>query len=97
MLSNAARALRAERCPEGAARWHPVHDNVRGYLAIKWIAGVSQWAISASNPRASQSSDDSGVRLACQKPNPTRTAITKAKTNAAMAAQKAMVPITEKA
>ena len=30
-------------------------------------------------------------------PNPTRTAITKAKTNAAMAAQKAMVPITEKA
>ena len=71
------------------ARRSGIPDQInRGHLT------VGQFNV---EPRASQSSDDSGVRLACQKPNPTRTAITKAKTNAAIAAQKAMVPITEKA
>ena len=82
--------------PRGPGMGAPLGGGVRGYpdQVDRGRLTVGHFNV---EPRASQSSDDSGVRLACQKPNPTRTAITKAKTNAAMAAQKAMVPITEKA
>jgi hypothetical protein len=48
--------------------------------------------------RSSASSSASGaVRRACQKPNPTSIAMTKARVNAAIPAQKAIVPNSEKA